>query len=393
MIIRKVISIRDKYSHFKLLCQKNEAPISLYSFIYSQYLLRRYAVSTEDFFNEHLWDRNINHEQFFMRLAKVKRRWSNVYKQFMPHASRLWLARHYIDYCISKLLYPGLDAQDYFMYEFYNFSREKRKTFITEGFLVKLSRHFNFQNGERKTYYTNLLSDKNKFNELFRDYVGREWLCTFNVEKEDFFKFCQGKTRVIVKPEFGGQGKGIFIAEVNTDEQINTLYDKVVSDYYLVEAILTQCEVLSRLNPSSVNTIRVYSIYKKGEVHITAASLRIGKGDAPVDNYSSGGMVAEIDTDLGMVKTRAICQDGSSYFIHPISQYSILGLQIPHWDRVLITVKNAHTLIPELRYIGWDVVVCTDNSIALLEANIYGGVELQQQAGLNGKKDIYMKYW
>ncbi|WP_295113347.1 hypothetical protein [uncultured Methanobrevibacter sp.] len=54
---------------------------------------------------------------------------------------------HWIYYGICKILYPGIDSLDYFLYEFYNTQHSVRKTFITEGDLAKMVKTFN---GDKK---------------------------------------------------------------------------------------------------------------------------------------------------------------------------------------------------------------------------------------------------
>ncbi len=80
---------------------------------------------------------------------------------------------------------------------------------------------------------------------------------------------------------------------------------------------------------------------------ITDAALRIGNGDKPIDNYSAGGLAAEINIETGLVVSR---------------------------------------------YIGWDVVVCDDGGIQLIEVNTCAGVKLQQHPGLHEKKNYYASF-
>ena len=53
---------------------------------------------------------------------------------------------------------------------------------------------------------------------------------------------------------------------------------------------------------------------------------------------------------------------------------------------------NAHERVKKIGYIGWDIVVCKDNTIAFLEANTCAGAELQQRPCLVGEKDLYSPY-
>lgn len=59
----------------------------------------------------------------------------------------------------------------------------------------------------------------------------------------------------------------------------------------VIEAAITQSTFLDIINPSCINTIRVISMLKKnGGVKIYSSILRMGVGNAKVDNACSGGI-------------------------------------------------------------------------------------------------------
>lgn len=382
--------IKEIYIKFKECSIAQKVPFNVGNFVYYLYLRVTLQISIENFYTYKLYDRTMSHDDFYSTLHTAIHRWKVVSKNFMPNATKLWLITHKIDYLISKIRYPGLDAMDYFRYEFYKIKHCVRKTFITEGALVKMNKSFN---GSAKALESEkLIADKACFNSLFSDIVKRKWLASYNCSKDGFDNFCNGQNEIIAKPIDGGAGKGIFKANVSSEENRQKLYNYVKNEEYILEEILIQHHTLRELNPASVNTVRVYSVYYKGEVHITGATLRIGVGNGPTDNYSGGGIAAEIDLDSGCVISHAVCQTGKSFYIHPITNRIIIGVKIPMWSEIQSMIKLAHLRLPELRYLGWDVVVCDDNSITLLEANTCAGVELQQHPSLTGKKYLYEKY-
>lgn len=137
---------------------------------------------------------------------------------------------------------------------------------------------------------------------------------------------------MICKPiDGGGGGKGVFLYEISSLENIKSLYSDLSETNYLVEEVVIRHESISRLNPSSVNTIRVYSVFYKQDVYITSATLRIGNGPGVTDNYSSVGLAAEIEVNDGVVISRAVSQSGESYYVHPYSNIPIIGTKIPEW--------------------------------------------------------------
>lgn len=237
-----------------------------------------------------------------------------------------------------------------------------------------------------------IFRSKPAFNKMFGDMIGRKWILVDSSTQEEFVTFCRSMQKVICKPTDGGGGKGVFIEYLSNDDDAINLYDRIKLCNYIVEEVIIQHDTIARLNPTSVNTIRVYSVHSKGKTYITSATLRMGNGPGVTDNYSSGGLAAEIDVEYGLVISRAVSQNGDTVYVHPYTNTPIIGTQIPCWNKVKEYVIKAHERVKSLGYIGWDVVVCNDNKITFLEANTCAGVELQQHACLVGKKYIYSPY-
>lgn len=356
-----------------------------YMFIHYIWLKITNGVDVYDYFNNKLFDRSIDHTEYYASLHKNIHKWKNLVGKYAADKSVWWRLIHRIDYLFGKVLYPGLDAMDYFRYEFFNFSHVKRKTFITEGYLAKMDRAFNggFENSES----LNCLSSKVKFNMLFSDFIGRKWIDAETMTWEEFEVFCTGLEKIIVKPTSSCGGNGIYIWNLKDGKK--ELFDQIGGKHFIVEEVLEQHAFIQKINPSSINTIRVYTVLHKDEITVTAAVLRIGSGVGVTDNYSAGGMAAKIDLDTGLIVSKAVMQNANTTYVHPMTQQPIIGVQIPCWDQVKKQVKEAHMRIKKLRYIAWDVVVCKDGSVVFLEANTFGGVALQQHPALEGKKELY----
>lgn len=359
-------------------CKANPAMFMQYL-----YLKKRYRVKWAEYFEYRLYDSSADHEDFYSGNKVYACEWKYCRKLYAPGKSRGWYAAHYLDYCISRIVYPGLDARDYFRYEFYNFRHCKRKEFITEGRLGRMVDAFNAKNDRSR------LNDKARFKACFPEYTNYKWLSAENMDRPAFDAFCSGLDRVVVKPQCGSQGHGVHFADVRTPADRDRLFREVQGGRILLEEPIVQHPDIAALNPTSVNTIRVYSVFKDGKTFITGTVLRIGGGNMVVDNYSSGGMVAAVDAETGLVVSNAIAKNNSRCFIHPHTGAVIIGTRIPHWDKVISAVKSAHAKIPDLRYIAWDVVVTAANEIVFLEGNLIGGVGLQQHPMLTGRKSLY----
>ena len=150
--------------------------------------------------------------------------------------------------------------------------------------------------------------------------------------------------------------------------------------------------MLAAVNPSSVNTIRVCSARDRaGQVHIIGASLRGGGGGSVVDNLHADGVQYPVDVASGCILRGGVKHNGEKNILfHPSTGTKMIGLQIPHWDKILTTVQEAGKLLPNMRYIGWDIAV-TEEGCEIIEANYGQGSNGMQQDGV-GKYDTIKQY-
>ena len=385
-----IAKIKKVYHEFKTIGKAHSSSISFFSFMRYVRFRIKLGVNIEEYFSNGLHHKGYKHTEYYQSLHVVIHQWSNVKAHFCPNLSPIKSVILRIDYFFSKIIYHGLDPMDYFRYEFYNYRHKKRASFITEGGISKMDKCFNGKKEQEK--YITLLENKAEFNTAFASFINRKWIITESVDYDAFQEFCNGMDKVIVKPIRGGAGHGIFLANVKTEIERKELFDSTRGKKCIIEELIIQDDKLNSLNPTSVNTIRVYSVAYKGIVLITGATLRMGNRNSPIDNYSTGGLAAEIDTDIGLVITPAVSQYGEKAYIHPYSGTTIIGFQIPKWSEIKEVVKKAHSMILELGYIGWDVVVCRDGQIKIIEANTCAAVDLQQHPGLQGKKGVYSKF-
>ena len=381
----------SKYSIIKK--YKKENNIKLCSFIiFLRYIKARltYRIGVNAFLDNKLYDCKIDHSEYYSKLHTYIHKWKYCSNKYAFERSKWWLFRHHIQYYVFKILYPGLDAMDYFRYEFYRLKHKSRKDFITEGYLKKMNNHFNPYKGNEEFY--KMLDNKMSFNTFFNDYLQRKWIC-INDNKKEIIDFCKEKNTVFAKPINGGGGVGIEKFVIKNAEDAGNIFLKYNNKKYILEEAIEQCNQMNKLNGSSINTIRVYSVVFNDDIHVVGATLRFGNGKSIVDNYSSGNYAASIDVITGIVDSTAINQDGERISVHPISKCEIVGFKIPCWNETIELVKKAHNKITTLRYIGWDVAINSNNEVLLIEGNTYAGVELQQHPKLVGKKPLYRQYW
>ena len=156
------------------------------------------------------------------------------------------------------------------------------------------------------------------------------------------------------------------------------MYQKLKEEHIgVIEDVLQQHEVLNQLNPSSINTLRVVTILNESGPHIVYAHIRIGNSDRPVDNLHSGGMFAPIDLDKGVIQYPAYDKARHTYTEHPRTHTTIQGFAIPYWEEAKAMCLEASQIVPQMRYVGWDVAI-TPNGPVFVEGNNLPGYDILQ---------------
>lgn len=267
----------------------------------------------------------------------------------------------------------GAGYMDYDLFEMYNLTEEERDTYITRGRNNDLIKKFN--NPE----YGYIFQDKTVFNTKYQKFVKRDFLLVKDSSKEDILKFIKKHSTFMAKPISGTCGKGIEKINVKDYKSLEELYNYLIKaehDFEL-EEIIIQNEKLNKIYAGSINTLRVVTILDDYSIpHVICAYFRIGNGSF-VDNFNSGGMVAPVDEEKGIVLDKAIDKNKNLYENHPQTGTKIKGFKFPDWEEALKMVTEAALITKEIRYVGWDVAF-TPNGPVLVEGNDYPGHDIYQ---------------
>lgn len=162
------------------------------------------------------------------------------------------------------------------------------------------------------------------------------------------------------------------------------MFDSKESQNILVETLINQNRVLSSLHPFSINTIRVTTIYdqNKDKLYLMNARLRIGNFKNRVDNFHQGGLCATIDLCSGIVDSPAYDKNGNKYLTHPVTGVQIIGLQIPYWNELKDFVEKIVRAVPQVGYVGWDIVIQESGKLSIVEGNDNADHDIQQIANV-----------
>ena len=140
----------------------------------------------------------------------------------------------------------------------------------------------------------------------------------------------------------------------------------------IVQRELQQSEVTSRLNPTSVNTIRILSVLSEFGVKVYSMIFRCGIGGAFVDNASSGGITIGIEKD-GRLKSIAYDKNGQKFSKHPTTNICFSEIVIPNIRACIDLIKRLHPFVPNFRMVSWDIALDVDDNPVLIEANLKEG--------------------
>ena len=257
----------------------------------------------------------------------------------------------------------GTGYYDYQEFEFYNLNKEERKTYLTRFKNNAIVKKFN----DKSKFY--LFDNKYEFNKLFDKYLKREWLYLDN-NYDEFVKFCNDLEEIIVKPIDGCGGVGVELIKINKNK-LKTIYNRLIKNkQLLIEEKIIQHKDMAKLNDSSVNTLRIVTYYDNNNTYILNTVLKIGNGGV-TDNFSSGSMYTFIKD--GKIIVPAIDREDNIFKVHPISHVNLIGYKIPNYDKCIKLVSECAKIIPEVKYVGWDIAI-TENGASLIEGNCYPGI-------------------
>ncbi|MBR5081430.1 MAG: hypothetical protein IKX35_03185 [Bacteroidales bacterium] len=193
------------------------------------------------------------------------------------------------------------------------------------------------------------------------------------ISREEAIQKCWNLSNAIVKPSLEEGGKGVAsltVVEGVTNIQgmrVDELFDNYYADFIVQERIIQHPD-MAKLNPSSVNTIRVLTYRFDSEVVLLYCVVRIGRKGMVIDNESQGGISVKINTD-GTLAKYAYGAPGEEKIETTDEGIVLEGFQIPSYLKIVSLAKECHLQLPYFRIIGWDFCIDCDGEPLLIEWN------------------------
>lgn len=285
---------------------------------------------------------------------------------------------------IRRDMYAHLITPDeYFLYDFAAKTEEEKDEFVGDMERTVLC---------SRMYSSNpagfLFMDKMKTYGLFSEFFKRDVIEIAREEDFDaYMAFADKHAEYIVKPSETSRGEGIRKEEAPSGlAERRKAFERIfASGKSVLEELIDQSEEMAALHPESVNTIRFATFIEDGNVTTIASFVKIGRGDSIVDNGGRGGFLAAVDERDGMITTPGRTELGEVIEVHPDTGVAIRGYQIPDWDGLLALVDKLARVLPEQKYVGWDLAHSASKGWLMVEGNSGGqfvGPQISMRKGV-----------
>lgn len=331
----------------------------------------------------------MNNLIYFFYFIKVTN-WGRLKKHFTFVSKKFSIGKwHLFGDIVGCALKYGISFHEYFYYGFYDKAESLRSEYASMGFMYKYQKKMNPP--EKRA----MLSDKNKFDKAFAEFIHRSMMNPISGTIEEIAAFIEGREKIVLKSSLGGGGKNVSIVNLKGNEitakEIKA--EAINNNYDIMEEFVQQHDDLQKLSPNSLNTVRFITQLKTdGTVDVVGASLRMGIMKN-TDNLSSGGITCKIDIETGQLDSKGYAFDITQPLCdkHPVSGISLIGFQVPHWDEVKAMCIEAASKYSDNKSVGWDVAVKQDGPL-LIEGNHDWGARVWQMPAGRGMKKMLEKY-
>jgi hypothetical protein len=262
--------------------------------------------------------------------------------------------------------FRNVGFQDYIDYDFAILSSAERATYMTHPVSNQLSQKYDHPD------FRYIFQDKLEFNRVFSDFLRRDWLEVTETNEAEVTAFTQRHGTIVTKEPVGQAGTGVHRYHASDVTDWAEFHRGLLSrGELLLEEVISQHADLAAVCPGTVNTTRVTAFFDGSQTHILAMAQKFGRG-AVSDQMTFGGFYTMLDED-GHAVGPGYDSHGHVHEKHPDSGFVIADFQLPMIDQVRKFVDQVARVVPQVQYVGWDIVVSPDGPV-LVEGNWGAGV-------------------
>ena len=256
--------------------------------------------------------------------------------------------------------------QDYVDYDFAILTRAERATFMTHPVSNELSQKYDHPD------FRHIFQDKVEFDRVFSDFLKREWMVAEPGNADAVREFATRQGTVVTKEPIGQAGTGVHRYHAADITDWDAFHRGLLArGELLIEAVIVQHGDLAAVCPGTVNTTRVTAFFDGSTTHILAMAQKFGRGEVS-DQMTFGGFYTMLDDD-GHAIGPGYDSHAHVHSVHPDSGFVIGDFQLPMVDAVKRFVDQVARVVPQVQYVGWDIVVTPEGPV-LVEGNWGAGV-------------------
>ena len=216
-------------------------------------------------------------------------------------------------------------------------------------------------------------------------------------------------SQFVIKPAQGSGGDGILVIAdrfeknwrtvngqilgiCDIDQHISNILSGIYSlsgmpDSAMIEYCVQFDPLFSEISYQGVPDVRIIVFQGVPVMGMVRLPTRKSSGKA---NLHQGAIGLGVDMSCGQTLTGV--QDNKIIEIHPDTRNSIVGVQIPQWDKLLEIASGCYELCG-MGYLGVDIVLDRDLGPLILELNARPGLAIQiaNRVGLEGRLERVKK--
>lgn len=318
---------------------------------------------------------------------KAKAMIDDIVKKIPAYHGRMDLDTIKTDMLFCRLAY-GFLPEEYVSFDLENKSMAERREFVSDieryRYVVRMNDIVDFV----------LFMDKAKTYKKYKNYYKRDAISIENDRDWNKFNEFIKKHPMFVKKQVDlSKGDSVELVDLSDANARQAFNEMIKSGKHILEEKIVQSEIMSKLNASSVNTVRCYTLNTNDGVVIAYCFLRVGRGNSFVDNGGAGGLLVGIDAESGVCVTDAFDEFGKKFSVHPDTGVVFNGYCLPSWENMITTCKEMSSLMPNVGFIGWDMAY-TDNGWVAVEGNGGGqmiGPQIVFERGIKREIENYIK--
>lgn len=210
----------------------------------------------------------------------------------------------------------------------------------------------------------------------------------------------------VMKPSRGSGGRGVLVIRERRGSKFVKASGLVISakdverhatdilgglfslggsrDVAMVEACITSHQELSKISYQGAPDVRIIMLHGYPVMAMLRVATRQSDGKANLHQGAIG-----IGLDLASGKSIHAIHHGQSVTIHPDLDTDLIGITVPHWDKVLEMATRGYEMTG-LGYLGADLIVDDNSGPVVIELNARPGLAIQL-ANATGLKHRFEK--